>query len=230
MARKNYPWRASDFNYGSKLVVNIILFAVTCGYFLIKGIVYLIMKINENYEFTQLLKSLMPTHKFSKAKKGMGATLYDRNRWLLLVNDRDSNYERFFEDENYIYFNTSAKSKLSLDDTVYLYMAKGKRVRFKTRVVDIDILKRDVKYRKNPQPIGQKCKLRIIAEYKGWALCESNLKFNGEFGGEETITYPMSDNIRLLNYVEEKFSDLNNIILKEVKVSPEFNMTSDFKG
>ena len=215
MSRKDYPWHAPDIKFGSNAVVNIILILILGGYYGVMGFVYLMMIIIELVNLIKSSKQSSSSDKSEDSNKITNLTSSDRQRWLVLVNDRACDYARCFEENSCIYINTRKKRKPSIGDTVFIYTAKGRRVRFKTQVIGVDVQRHDSVYWKSPQPDGLTCKLQLLAEYKGWALCESNLKLKGEFGGVETIEYPMCNNLRLLDYIEEHFNDLENVILAD---------------
>ena len=63
------------------------------------------------------------------------------------------------------FINTRTKVKPTLTDTVYIYTVKGKRVRFKTVVDEVDVPRQDDKYWSTPRPNGLTCKLKLVAEY-----------------------------------------------------------------
>lgn len=223
MARKDFPWHASDMKFGNNVVFDLILLLLFAVYYIIVGIVYLVMTIAEFAGLKKSHKTLSPTHKTEETKgtrEEQIPALYNGQKWLVLINDRNCDYAKCFEEKGYIYINTLQKNKPNLTDIVYLYTAKGRRVRFKTQVVELDVQRQDEEYWRVQPPKGLTCKLRLVAEYKGWELCLSKLNLNGGFGSVETIKYPISNNenchiARLLYYIEKHFCDSQNIIIAE---------------
>lgn len=196
MARKDYPWRIPDIKFGSNLIVNIILLVPLLGIYLIMGIMTLLVEI-----FPLLNSSGIKSRKFDTIPKDANG------RWLVLVNDKACDYAKCFREKGCIYVNTRTKVKPTLFDTVYIYTVKGKRVRFKTVVEEVDVPRQDDKYWSVPCPEGLTCKLKLMAEYNGFALCESNLRVSAGFEGLETIEYPTCYNVPLLDYIEKHFNE-----------------------
>lgn len=214
MARKDYPWHIPDFKFGNNLVVNVIILIFIAGYFAVVGIVSLIVMIVEHKGSSK--SSKQGSYKSNNPSIVAKSTLTNSHRnWLVLVNDRSCDYVKCFEEHGYVYVNTKQREP-NVSDIFYLYTSKGRRVRFKTIVIETNVIRQDEKYWRTTPPEGLTCKLQLISEYTGWALCASNLGLNG-FNGEDSIQYPICYNQELLGYIEKHFNDFKNIIVKDNK-------------
>ena len=116
MSRKDYPWHAPDIKFGSNAVVNIILILILGGYYVVMGFVYLIMIIIELVNLIKSSKQSSSSDKSEDSNKITNLTSSDRQRWLVLVNDRACDYARCFEENSCIYINTRKKRKPTARD------------------------------------------------------------------------------------------------------------------
>lgn len=115
-------------------------------------------------------------------------------RWLILIGTADYNCDAAFANNSCIHINFKNRCA-NIGDTVYLYIAEEKRVKYETNIIAIE------KDRENPKNII--CKVEIMGEYKGRALALSKLKQNG-LKSERAIILPMCNNVELLDYIEEQ--------------------------
>lgn len=194
MVRKDYPWHPSDIKRVNSLLGTLFKFIVLGTLYLVWGIFALIKLIGSK------ITTSVPD------KKNNTLSLSENRRWLVLINDADCNYERAFAEHGYVYVN-SKNRHINVGDTVYLYNAREKRVKYDTTVVDIGVKRQDNDYWNVPPPKGATCKLEMMGEYKGKALSLSKLKKNG-FNGEKTIKLPICNNMELLDYIEDEFDNM----------------------
>lgn len=180
MTRKDYPFNKRDLNFGTKLISS--LFAIPISF-----AASLLFRPSSWLEYDT----------FSSIKN---------RRWLMWVNDTECDYYRAFTEHGYVYIN-SKNRRMIVGDTVYLYVASKRRVKYDTVVVGVDVKRRDHKYWKVSPPKGATCKLELVRQYNGKALSKSKLKQYG-FNGEKTIKLPICNNEKLLDYIEEEFDKI----------------------
>ena len=146
------------------------------------------------------------SHTYGANEQNVAPKVRKNRRWLVLADDNIFDYEKSFDEHGYIYLNTKNR-RFERYDTVYLYMATNKRVKYETLVMDVDVPRQDKEYWKVSPPEGLTCKLQRTAEYNGRELCSSKLKEYG-FNGEQSIKLPISNNTELLDYLEDFFVEL----------------------
>ena len=101
--------------------------------------------------------------------------------------------------------------KMSIGDTVYLFMSDERRIRFKTEVVSKDCKREDYKYWQKPVPGSLTFKLEFRDEYQGHELDEEKLYQHG-FNGGRSIELPMCNN-PLLNTLKRFLKRKDSFIL-----------------
>ena len=193
MTRKDYPWHPSD----AKRVESFLVMLFKLLLMVIQGGILGIVALSK---FIGLIKTS------TLSKKEEANPPIENRKWLAYVNDTEYDYERAFIEHGYAYINPKNR-RINVGDTVYLYIASEKRVKYDTMVIEIDVKRRDNNYWRVVPPKGAACKLEKIGEYKGKALSLSKLKKNG-FNGEKTIKLPICNNAELLDYIEDKFEDM----------------------
>ena len=221
MARLDYPWHIPDIKFGQNLVVNVILLIFVVGFYAITGIIALIVfavnLIKTNKSKRDSSGTAIPKKTVNSASEHRSEASSHSNsscsicnkrenrNWLVLANDEICDYERAFNEHGYVYLNTKNR-KFQLYDTVYLYMATKRKVRYETLVVEVDVPRGDEKYWNTPASKEPTCKLERVAEYKGRELTKSKLKTYG-FKGEHSIKLPICNNRELIEYIEDTFLD-----------------------
>lgn len=215
MARLDYPWHMPNIKYGQNLVVNFIIFILVLVFYAVIGIVALIILVIDLILSAKSNRGCDETN--VNSPKTQASTLFPNNQintscdrresrtWLVLVDDEKCDYVRAFDQHGYVYLNTQNR-KLQVDDTVFLYVATKRKIRYETLVVGVGVPRGDEKYWVVSPPNGLTCKLQKVAEYKGRELTKSKLKAYG-FKGESSIRLPICNNIELMDYIEETFLD-----------------------
>ena len=204
-----------NIKFGQNLVVNFIILILVLGFYVVIGIVALIIFIID------LIRSAKSNPRGDEATvnspKTQASTLFFNNQidtscnrresrsWLVLVDDERCDYVSSFDQHGYVYLNTHNR-KLQVGDTVFLYVATKRKIRYETSVVGVGVPRGDERYWVVPPPKGLTCKLQKVAEYKGRELTKSKLKAYG-FKGENSIRLPICNNIELMDYIEETFLD-----------------------
>lgn len=127
----------------------------------------------------------------------------ENRRWLVFANNNNCRHDKAFAEQGFVSWNPQNR-KFRVGDTVYLYMSKDCGVRFKTRVVEVNVQREDLRYWTVKPTDGLTCKLELVAEYEGNALSATEMMKHG-FKGGGSIELPLCNNVQLLDYIEEQF-------------------------
>ena len=119
--------------------------------------------------------------------------------WLVYANRELCHHSEALHELGFI--NWREGRKMSIGDTVYLFMSDERRIRFKTEVVSKDCKREDYKYWQKPVPGSLTFKLEFRDEYQGHELDEEKLYQHG-FNGGRSIELPMCNNPLLFEYIE----------------------------
>ena len=197
MGRIDFPYRHAniDIRRSQNFIGMMIKFLWMGGVLLFYGIVALFKLISTYMRKQNKDDNVLSSCKIKQEKNSRisFAELTNR-RWLILIDDADYNCDTAIAENSCIYINFKNR-RANIGDTVYLYIAGVKRVKYESSIVAIDI------DRENPKNVI--CKAEIMGEYKGRALTLSKLKQNG-LKSERAIILPMCNNMDLLDYIEEQ--------------------------
>lgn len=180
--RKDYPWNQHHLRLGGNLIAAFMVFCLVMGYYLVVGVIiplitFIIVKyINQNTS-SQTKKIITHSYETDNTRS---------KKWLIVADERVC--IKAFEGNGELYINCP-DGTLNKWDCVYLYIESAEKIGFKSKVLEKQ---------------GSKYKVKLLDEYRGWALSKSCLVLKG-FKGADSIKYPTSEPITLLEYIEEQF-------------------------
>ncbi len=126
-------------------------------------------------------------------------------RWLVFANSNRCDHVRSFTDKGFISWLQSVKFKVG--DTVYVYISKEKRVRYKAIVKAIGKQREDSAYWfESGHANDITARLKLVCEYQ-----KNDNKLNDvelvkhNFHGGSSIQRPICNNNVLLDYIEKCF-------------------------
>lgn len=208
MARKDYPWHIPDIKFGSNLLVNFILLIILVGFYLITGLVYLIIfivdtikdsKVKSNEEVAQIDET-------SKRIEEIESNIAVGKKWLAAIDESKFNCYRCSKELGHIYIGIDESTTLQTWDTVYLYIVNESRIRYKAYVVDVNVPRNDEKYWQGPPPLGPVCKLKLTSMSVGWMLCGPNLRgYDYKLYNIDNMTSPILIKDELLAFIDKHY-------------------------
>ena len=134
----------------------------------------------------------------------------NQNRaWLVFANEEKCKHVRCLEEKGFISWHRGS-IKFAEGDTVYIFLSTERRVRYKTKVVAVDVDREDASYWIEKAPKDKTHRLELVTEYSGKGLHEKDLQMYG-FKGGRSLQHPMCGNLELLNYIETCFKNRSEV-------------------
>lgn len=208
MARKDYPWNIPDIKFGSNLLVNFILLVIVIGFYLITGVVSLIIFIVDTIKTSKSKsnKETAQTDEATKKIEEIESNVALGKKWLAPIDESKYNCYRCSKELGYVYIDVDESTTLNMWDTVYLYNLYEKRIRYKAYVVDVNVPREDEKYWQILPPHEPTCKLKITSMNIGWMLCEPNLRlYNYKLYDIDKMMFPICINDELMTFIDENY-------------------------
>ena len=128
---------------------------------------------------------------------------YQNSRWLVFANEKKCNHVRCFAEKGFISWHRG-RIKFAEGDIVYVFLSTERRVRYKTKVVAVDVSREDASYWIEDAPKDKTHRLQLIDESSAKGLHEEDLKVYG-FKGGRSLQHPMCGNLKLLDYIDSRF-------------------------
>lgn len=134
----------------------------------------------------------------------------NQNRtWLVFANEEKCKHVRCLDEKGFISWHKGS-IKFAEGDTVYIFISTERRVRYKTKVVAVDVDREDASYWIEKAPKDKTHRLQRVEKCSGIGLHEKDLQMYG-FKGGRSLQHPMCGNLELLNYIEDCFQKTRRV-------------------